>query len=103
MSGAAEGKHSAYTAALSVLDKSRNMPRGMKGSDLCHNLWLEIVRLVATATTTNFLRGVQLGYDRICAVHLYPPTDTFYPGDSDYTYRMVADEQKCRKTYTDCV
>jgi hypothetical protein len=99
----ANGKRAAYTAALSVLDRARHVPRGLKGSELCHNLWLEFVNLVGTATTTDFICGVQLGYDRICTVHLYPPTDTFYPGDSDYTYRVISDEQRYRSTYTDCV
>jgi hypothetical protein len=98
-----EGKHAVYLVALYVLDRARHVPCGLKGTELQHNLWLEFVNLVGTATTTDFIRGIQLGYDRICAVHLYPPTDTFYPGDSDYTYRVLSDEQRCKATYTDCV
>jgi hypothetical protein len=96
-----EGKCAAYTAILSILDRARRLPHGVKASALRYHLWLELVHLAAIATTMGFLRGVQLGYDHICAAHLYPSTDTFYPGDSDYTYRIIADE--CRSTYTDRV
>ena len=100
----ADGKRAAYTTALSVLDRARQTSRGWKATELRQHLWLESTRLTATqATTAEFIRGIQLGIKRICDVHLYPPTDVFYPGDSDYTHRVVAHERECRSTYTDCV
>ena len=90
-----DGKRAAYTTALSVLDRARQTPRGWKATELRHHLWLESVRLTATqATTADFIRGVQLGYEHICAQHLFPPNDTFYPGDSDYTHQQVAAERR---------
>ena len=99
----ADGKRAAYTTALSILDRARQTPRGWKATELQQHLWVESIQLMAQATTTDFIRGIQLGIKHICAVHLYPPNDVFYPGDSDYTHSVIAHEQKCRSTYTDCV
>jgi hypothetical protein len=89
-----DGKRAAFEAALSVLDRVRQTPRGWKGTELRQHLWREITRHVGQATTTDFCRDIQHGYDHICARHLFPPTDTFYPGDSDYTHQQVTADMR---------
>jgi hypothetical protein len=90
-----EGRKAIYTAMLSILDRARHMSCGMKAIELRYHLWLEFVRLVATsAATMDFIREAQLAYEHICARHLYPPADIFYPGDSDYTHRVIATEMR---------
>ena len=87
------GRHAIYNATLSVLDRARQTPRGWKATELRYHLWIEFVRLVAaSATSMGFIREAQLAYEHICARYLYPPTDTFYPGDSDYTHRVITTE-----------